>query len=455
MRRSSQFEDLLRDGITAAKDGNRRLAQSLLNQAAMLDPTDGRPYLWLSSTTDDPQEQRDFLEQAVARDPGNAAARRGLALLTGKIDPGKLTQPGAKLPERNGVEQVEAQASSFKCPKCGGNMSAALLTGLLTCDYCGYEKVADAQQASDGMGQVMDFVMPTTLAHGWAQGQQAVSCENCGARRILSAGQKAGSCAYCGSNQLIRSNEAGDLIDPHLIAPMAVDEKRVAQLVKEWLGRGFFTPDNLNVGSQSLRLRPAYYSAWMFDGTVEIKWSCEVAEGSGGSKNWRAVNGAEYEFFKEILAPGVKALQPGQLSSIEPFDLVNTQEFNPEYLAGWPTMIYDRSLADASLLAREKVLRQLRPQMYSRVEPGREKRNLRLGSGNWSDMTFKHVLLPIWIGNYRFEGKAYQVLINGQTGKVGGEKPHDHVKMALTFALIAIVVILLAAGAWYLLSGGL
>ncbi len=69
-----QFEEYLRDGISAAKSGQRKLAQSLLNRAIYLNQADARPYIWLSATTDDPKEQIEYLERATAIDPTNAAA---------------------------------------------------------------------------------------------------------------------------------------------------------------------------------------------------------------------------------------------------------------------------------------------------------------------------------------------------------------------------------------------
>ncbi len=84
--RERQFMEYLRDGIMAAKDGHRNLARSLLNRAIYLNGYDARPYIWLSSTTDDPAEQIEYLEKAVSLDPTNASARHGLAVLKGKID---------------------------------------------------------------------------------------------------------------------------------------------------------------------------------------------------------------------------------------------------------------------------------------------------------------------------------------------------------------------------------
>lgn len=80
-RNVREFEQLLRDGITAVKTERRRLAQSLLRQAIIVNGSDARPYFWLSESTDDPSEKREFLEKAVAMDPSYAAARRSLAVL--------------------------------------------------------------------------------------------------------------------------------------------------------------------------------------------------------------------------------------------------------------------------------------------------------------------------------------------------------------------------------------
>ncbi|MCZ7552158.1 MAG: hypothetical protein M5U05_06155 [Anaerolineales bacterium] len=93
----------------------------------------------------------------------------------------------------------------------------------------------------------------------------------------------------------------------------------------------------------------------------------------------------------------------------------------------------------------------MRPQMYSLIEPGRDKRNVNIGGGEWSGMTFKHLLLPLWIGEYRFQGKNFQVLVNGQTGKVTGEKPSDSVK--IVFMALLVLVILAVIVMLYLIFG--
>jgi len=447
--REEQYREYLHDGITAVKTGQLKLAQSLLNRAIYLNGSDAEPYVWLSATTEDPQEQMDYLEQAVALDPTNVAARRGLAVLKGKIDPAKLVPEGEERAVAQAQEPVEAQSKSFECPRCGGRMIFSTLSLQLSCEYCGYQEVAVPAVAEaggpgsgeDGAGQVLDFVMPTTTGHHWSQSQQRLSCERCGALSLLPPGQKTTQCPYCGSNQLVESPEQSDLVAPQAIALMQIEKAQAERLALGWLGKGLFSPDSLPGAGRTLQLRPGYYSFWTFDGILEVKWNCEVAEGSGNQRRWVPVSGAESRFFNDVLVPGMKAVSLQDVKGLQPFDLQNVVAFKPEYLAGWPTVLYDCSLSDASLIGREVVFKQLRPQIAQMIEVGREKRNVSIGGHSWSGMTFKHILLPLWVGAYQFQGQEYRLMINGQTGKVTGSKPRDTLKLVMLIVVLIFMLI--------------
>jgi DNA-directed RNA polymerase subunit RPC12/RpoP len=438
------FEMTLHDGITAAKCGQHNLAQSLLRQAILLNGSDARPYVWLSSTTEDLGERREYLEQAVAVDPTNVAARRGLALLLGKIDVRALVPEGATVKPSHPEQVEEAQAESFVCPKCGGQVSFDLQSNHVACKYCGYQQETEDTLTSAQAEQPLDFVLPTTLGHHWADAQQRVSCTSCGAVGLLPPGQKTTQCPYCGSNQMVESANSDELIDPLGIAVMKFDPAKVQQIVKKWLGRGLFAPDDLVVAAKLLFLRPAYYSCWAFGGNLELHWKCEVNEGTSKNPHWVPRNGIESSFFDDVLVSGVSALTQAELKSIEPFKMKEIVEFKPDYLAGWLTMVYDRSVSDASLLAREKVSKRMRGELGARVEIGREKRNLAMSAGDWIGMTYKHLLLPVWIGTYHYRGKEFHLLVNGQTGKIGGRKPRDTVKVVLSTIFVGASIFLLA-----------
>ena len=63
-----------------------------------------------------------------------------------------------------------------------------------------------------------------------------------------------------------------------------------------------------------------------------------------------------------------------------------------------------------------------------------------------SDVTFKHILLPVWLAAYKYRGKTYRFVVNGQTGKVQGERPYSAWKIAFA----TIIGLIVAAGVGYI-----
>ncbi len=434
---SKDYNTILWEGIRAAKDGSKNLAWVLLNQATQLNPFDATPWMWLTEATDDPVEKEEYLEKALALDPGNIAVRRGLEKI--KIKRGSLDEPPAfnadEVSHRtHTVDPVVASAKRiFSCPGCGGPMDFNLQTNTLTCLYCGLAQVVEERSAADDE-QVMARVLPTEQGHLWAAAQHKMVCGKCGANSLWPPGQTAAECPYCGSRQLLQSEEIEDLIDPQGIAVMQIDESQAAENIVQWLGKGWTTPDDLKESARKSLLRPAYYPFWTFDGTLEVQWSCYVNESNRDNQNWAERTGVEFELFDDVLIPGLKSMKFSRLRKMGKFYLKDVVDFKLDYLAGWPALTYDRSLADATLLAREQIVRKVRRELNFRVLPGIQKRDIQTGRVNWQAMTFKLVLLPVWIGEYRYKGKSFSILVNGQTGHVAGEKPKD------TFLVIGILI---------------
>ena len=57
----------------------------------------------------------------------------------------------------------------------------------------------------------------------------------------------------------------------------------------------------------------------------------------------------------------------------------------------------------------------------------------------YSEVKFKHLLLPLWISSYRYNEKIYRFVINARTGEVNGDRPWSWIKITLaTIAGLAI-----------------
>jgi len=436
------FEQLIQDGIIAVKNGNHSLAKKLLEQAALINSTDPRIWIWLSATTDDLQERRTYLERAVILDPSNATAKRGLLMVTDKLDKTRLMPEGASYIPPEPPSPEEATVKTYHCPNCGATISYRIDETALVCQFCGFTRKVDQSVISESSEQPLDAVLPTTRAHRWADSQSRLTCEQCGVVIILPPGQTADSCPYCGSNRFITSPTLMEIVDPQVIGLFKVDPQNAAKSIKTWLGKGLFAPDDLATRHAGMQLHPAYYPFWVFEGTLEVPWFCDVNEGASKLPQWEAHTGSQVEMFKDVLIPGLRRMSTGDLAGIEPFNLDDLVEFSPEYLAGWVALTYDHPLADASLRAREKVQKKVQRTLSSLVEPKHSKRNFSTGTGRWSGLTYKLALLPIYIGNYPFQGKRYRLLVNGQTGKVDGKKPVDNLKTAMIVIMGMVLLFL-------------
>ena len=77
----------------------------------------------------------------------------------------------------------------------------------------------------------------------------------------------------------------------------------------------------------------------------------------------------------------------------------------------------------------------------SSKSPATRYRNLRVHA-TYTNQTFKHILVPVWLLSYVYGAKSYQVVMNGVTGTLAGGRPWSWIKIAL-LVLLAIVLLVL------------
>ncbi|PWH16575.1 MAG: hypothetical protein DDG59_09420 [Anaerolineae bacterium] len=441
------YRQTLSAGVAAVKGGDFAEARLLLRKAAQMKPSDPLPWLWLSATTQEPAEQKEYLEYALAADPNNSAARRGLVLLSGRVAGERLLAEGEAVQARQPQEPLQAQAEQvYRCENCGGRMRYQVSKQWLICENCGSRRSLPLTSAADEAEQVLDFVLPTRRGHTWAEARHRLTCHQCGAVTLLDIGERAVTCPHCGSAQLIESEESADLLQPNAIAPPKISPEQASELVNQWLGKGLFIPDDLKKLAQPSALRAVYYPFWTFDGILKMTWACEVNRGSSQNPIWLVERGEEFEIFDDEWVAGLSSLSQADLQRLAPLDFKAIVAYDPGFLADWSVLAYDHSLAEASLDARERVAKRLRQSLHDKVLAGQEKRNLQSSAPEWSGMTYKLVLFPFYVGHYVYRGRAYRLFVNAQNGKVSGRKPIDRVKQGAFFLLVAmsLIVFLLA-----------
>ena len=150
--------------------------------------------------------------------------------------------------------------------------------------------------------------------------------------------------------------------------------------------------------------------------------------------------------FGEILVNATKSLPEHKLAELEPWALNNLKGYEPAYLAGFRAQRYQIDLGQGFERAKELVLPRIESAVCADIG-GDEQRITRLAT-EYSNITFKHILLPVYAGAYRFNGKIYQIVVNGRTGEIQGDRPYSFWKLAalvLFLGFLLMVVLLIAS----------
>jgi DNA-directed RNA polymerase subunit RPC12/RpoP len=416
------IRDLLIKGIVAAKAGDRDEAFFYLEWVLRKRATDkeqAQAWLWLSQVYDEPAHRRECLSYALARDPANVIVRRELAILDGRLKAEEIVDPD-QIVVKPAEQTVVAQAKHFQCPRCSGRVNYTADARSLVCDFCGFrqelnETAGMARHGSEyGIGAMeQDFIAALATARGHLRpiSMRSFQCQGCAVEFALGPETLSITCPYCDSVYVTEVAETREILPPQGLIPFLVSQDEAKKTLQTWFKRQ-------KLGR--IRLSPLvgiYLPVWTFDVSGEIKWRGKERKGD----NWVPVSGVYYLLQDDILVPASPKLPRRLAKMIQDFDLEQLVAYDARYLADWPAERYQIALAEASLLARKLIFSQLRHHPIN-LTGGRAIRDLGLSSRGVVVDSFKLILLPVWMAHYQVEERPYDVIVNGQNGRVRGEK---------------------------------
>jgi hypothetical protein len=123
---SDEIARMLYEGAVAVREGRHADAQGLLLQVIERDEQNEQAWLWLSGAVEDPADQQVALENVLALNPANAAARQGLEYLRSRYGDLMTEVPAASPapagewvpPPPRDPEEVDELA----CYQCGASV---------------------------------------------------------------------------------------------------------------------------------------------------------------------------------------------------------------------------------------------------------------------------------------------------------------------------------------------
>lgn len=341
------------------------------------------------------------------------------------------------------------------CKQCGGEAIYSAKKQKLVCGHCGFEEDLIIKTDKIIEKSYHEHITPDGHEEGLGKEHKNFACKSCGSVTMVDATDVVLNCPFCGSSQVNAEAYDKRIIRPEGIIPFVVEKNTAYQKFKSWIGTGWFRPNDLKKVTTLEKIHGVYVPFWTYDAMTESTWWAEAgyyyyeteyytdANGNTQSRQvqkvrWIPVSGNYDEFFDDVTVIGSKGIAQSRVQDIYPYDFKKLINYDPRLLIGWESELYGIDVHKGFDIA-EKIMDDYIRSACARQIPGDTYRFLEVNTHKYN-ITYKHILLPVWIAAYRYHGKVYQVIVNGQTGKISGEKPLSWIKILLF--ILAIIILL-------------
>ena len=341
------------------------------------------------------------------------------------------------------------------CINCGAEMKYQPGTENISCDYCGHQETITLDE--NGFEELELY--PYLKEMGAQRHSEEVSmlqCKNCGATQHIEENYKSLHCVYCSMPLVIEDQYQEEWILPGAVLPFQIDQKKSYQIFQSWVKRLWFAPNKLKKASLDPQFtKGLYLPYWTFDAQLRAQYSGQrgeyyyenkrVRNAQGKMVNqrvrktrWYPASGEVSGFVDDTLVEASKQRKGRVPSKIARWNLKLLQPFNSSFLRGFVTEKYTIPLKQGHLAAKgeaEDIARR-----WCRQDIGGDTQRISHMNMQLSEETFKHILLPVYISAYRYNGKEYNFFVNGENGQISGTRPYSFWKIFLT-VLLGILII--------------
>ncbi len=357
-----------------------------------------------------------------------------------------------------------AHEQHFPCDTCGSDLRFDPATQHLVCDHCGNTQSLGATATAPSGLRELDFraAVADQLPAAEIAETRVVTCPNCGATTEFDAAIHAAECPFC-ATPVVTDTGVQRQIKPRGVLPFGLDERAAHGALTDWLGRLWFAPNGVQDYARKGRaMSGIYVPYWTFDADTNSAYSgargthyyeTRTVTRNGKTEQvrvqktrWSRASGRVARFFDDVLVLGSRSLPKKYTDALEPWDLSAMQPYRDAYLAGFRAEGYQVELQDAFTEARgymdAMILRDVR------FDIGGDDQRVDDVKTDIGTLTFKHVLLPVWLAAYKYRGRTFRFVVNGRTGRVQGERPYSAWKIGFAVA----IGLILAAIAGYVIA---
>ena len=354
------------------------------------------------------------------------------------------------------------QTRTYPCQQCGGELVFAIGKQKLECPHCG--NVQDIVEGADTAVEEQDFraaieaLRSGAVGHDDANvaGDKEVVCQNCGGHTTFNGSWTATRCPYCATPiQRDDVHDAPARLPVDGILPFRIDEKTAKSAIDDWINSRWFAPREFKKYSTTGSFTSVYAAYFTYDAFTTTRYRGQrgdnytVTVGHGENRRtetrtrWTPAAGVVRDSFDDLPVLANEGFERRRIEALEPWPTAEAKGFSAEYIAGHLCRTYDHDVEECFGPAKQRMDREI--EQTIRRDIGGDKQRISSKSVQFDHLSYKHLLLPIWLLTVIYEQKPFQVFINGITGEVQGHRPWSKVKIAVAVILALVVIGVLIA----------
>ncbi len=327
------------------------------------------------------------------------------------------------------------------CPYCGGKVEYSPDDKGLKCLNCG--KVMEITCEKFNEKRPVSEVQNEDGYKQWEE-SRAFQCSNCGAQVILNKYDMSTKCQYCSTSSLVPTDALPGL-KPDIVLPFRLSKEKARQEFAKRVKGKFFVPSSFKKKLPKTELGAMYISSFNFamkdyatyTGIEAYTVSRRGKDGQMISEvHYRPISGSITHQFDNIVIESSDKLTQNVINCILPFNFSESYKYNSDFMKGYSVGYYNRDVTESLPLAEQAAKNSVEGMIKSRYD---NVTSLKVHH-NISNQNFNYALVPIYFINFKYKGKDYLNLMNGQNGNIGGNLPKSPIKVTLTALFIMLLV---------------
>ena len=360
-------------------------------------------------------------------------------------------------PERAAF-QVTERTRTYPCRQCGDSLVFDIGLQKLACPSCGFSTDIDLgglaapeeHDLSETMSRLRALLASSQAPQ--ATGEKEIVCQSCGGHTTFSGTLTAIRCPYCATPiQRDDIHDAPARLAVDGVIPFQVEKERARAQLEGWINGRWFAPTEFKKYNETGAFSSVYAAYFTYDAQTSTRYHGQrgdhytVTVGSGENQrtetrtSWSNVSGTVADVFDDLTVLANDGFDHDRVKELEPWPTQSASPFSPQFVAGHFCRTYDHDAEASFGEAQQEIEAGIEDTI--RGDIGGDEQRIDRQEVAWNRLTFKHILLPIWLLTVIYEQKPFQVFINGVTGEVQGQRPWSKVKIAA--AIVAAIIVLI------------